>query len=730
MQVTSRYERYLARNRSTLQRHRANLSQLQREEARERNVESQQRSRANETEERRATRLNRDRQWHQDERDAEPPRPRGRRRNVNEVVLTKAAFKYDVHTFNLDQHKIWNIGSMSKVCQYCQAKLFEGEPKGMCCKSGKVADVPKIPDPPEEFLPLFDMSTSRGQQFLKNSRKYNQAFNMTSFRSDWKPPPSDGWMPTFKVGGHVYHTIGPMTAREGQPPSFLQIFFTGNPEQQVNQRLQINDGCDKPTLEIIQDYLHQHNPYIQRFRYLYENDPNINERGARMVIRSDRFTNQYHQGTLNAPRDEDFAACVTDENTEGRDRDIHIYVRHGERQQGNGEEGEEGQRQFDVVKIGALHRSYDALQYPLLLHNGQDGYDMTKKEKKLTKTTSCQFYSYQIMVRQEEYNPLLRLGYLFSQYVVDQYAKVEQERLNFQRRNQETLRASSYKGLYDSVEANVPMQDIGTPVILSPSFVGGPRYYHNKTQDALSYVRVYGKPDLFITMTANPKWEEIKRELFTQETDGPQLSQESVDREDITTRVFNQKKKTLVEAIDKGIFGKCVARMHSIEWQKRGLPHVHLLVWLEDEIRPADLDDIISAQIPNPEEDPELYNLVKTWMIHGPCGNRCKDDSGNCTKNFPKPFMKETKSGHDGYPLHKRLSPEDGGFKIGKTTADNRVNEFDNRHVVPYNPYLLRILDCHTNVEYVGSISAIKYVTKYVNKVRIFFMFEFEIGIL
>ena len=148
--------------------------------------------------------------------------------------------------------------------------------------------------------------------------------------------------------------------------------------------------------------------------------------------------------------------------------------------------------------------------------------------------------------------------------------------------------------------------------------------------------------------------------------------------------------------------------------------------WLEDEIRPADLDDIISAQIPNPEEDPELYNLVKTWMIHGPCGNRCKDDSGNCTKNFPKPFMKETKSGHDGYPLHKRLSPEDGGFKIGKTTADNRVNEFDNRHVVPYNPYLLRNLDCHTNVEYVGSISAIKYVTKYVNKVRIFFMFEFE----
>ena len=60
-----------------------------------------------------------------------------------------------------------------------------------------------------------------------------------------------------------------------------------------------------------------------------------------------------------------------------------------------------------------------------------------------------------------------------------------------------------------------------------------------KTQDALTYVRVHGRPHLFITMTCDPKCEEIQRELFP--------GQKSEDREDIIARVFNQKRKTLIE---------------------------------------------------------------------------------------------------------------------------------------------------------------------------------------
>ena len=40
----------------------------------------------------------------------------------------------------------------------------------------------------------------------------------------------------------------------------------------------------------------------------------------------------------------------------------------------------------------------------------------------------------------------------------------------------------------------------------------------------------------------------------------------------------------------------------------------------------------------------------------------------------------------------------------------------DNRRVVPYNAYLLLKYRCHIDVEVVASISAIKYVYKYVFK--------------
>ncbi|GFW10535.1 ATP-dependent DNA helicase [Trichonephila clavipes] len=51
-------------------------------------------------------------------------------------------------------------------------------------------------------------------------------------------------------------------------------------------------------------------------------------------------------------------------------------------------------------------------------------------------------------------------------------------------------------------------------VNLPSSFVNSARYLHEYTQDAFTYVRNYGRPDLFITMTCNPAWPEITRELI------------------------------------------------------------------------------------------------------------------------------------------------------------------------------------------------------------------------
>jgi hypothetical protein len=108
--------------------------------------------------------------------------------------------------------------------------------------------------------------------------------------------------------------------------------------------------------------------------------------------------------------------------------------------------------------------------------------------------------------------------------------------------------------------------------------------------------------------------------------------------------------------------------MYSTEWQKRGLPHIYILLWLQHHITPDQIDNVICAEIPDPIRAAQLYEIVKCNMIHGPCGcfNRnspCMKDNA-CSKHYPKNLIKETQTGDDGYPKYKRRSTDDGGFSV------------------------------------------------------------------
>lgn len=322
------------------------------------------------------------------------------------------------------------------------------------------------------------------------------------------------------------------------------------------------------------------------------------------------------------------------------------------------------------------------------------------------------FYAYRIMIRSGQSNHILKCRELFHQFIVDMFAKIESERLLFLRLNQKKLRAEEYIHLRDAIANDGNVTNIGQMVILPTSHTGSPRHMHEYAQDAMAYVRKHGRPDLFITFTCNPTWKEITDLLIT--------GQSPIHRHDLTARVFKQKLISLMDLIIKNhIYGETRCWMYSIEWQKRGLPHAHILIWLNDKIVPTQIDSVISAELPDPHEDPILFEVISKNMVHGPCGamnpnSPCMKD-GKCTKKYPREMHQETQTGGDGYPQYRRRKPDDGGH-----TATIKVNNvdvlIDNRWIVPHTPLLSKIFIAHINVEFCSSVKSIKYICKYVNK--------------
>jgi len=56
---------------------------------------------------------------------------------------------------------------------------------------------------------------------------------------------------------------------------------------------------------------------------------------------------------------------------------------------------------------------------------------------------------------------------------------------------------------------------LGCKLILSSSHVGSSRFMTQLFQNTMVICRYFHKPDLFLTMTANPKWPEILHSLFS-----------------------------------------------------------------------------------------------------------------------------------------------------------------------------------------------------------------------
>ncbi|XP_071740607.1 uncharacterized protein [Rutidosis leptorrhynchoides] len=205
-------------------------------------------------------------------------------------------------------------------------------------------------------------------------------------------------------------------------------------------------------------------------------------------------------------------------------------------------------------------------------------------------------YSYQIHDRLNVYSLMLRAGRLFQQYVVTVYCSIELDRMDYIRRKQKYIRNEYLSSLYDAISrGDQTGSDVGSRTILPASFTGGTHYLYSHYLDALAICQ------------------------------------------------------------EHKLLGDFRGVLYTIEFQKRGLPHCHILLWLHSATSTPiteRLDNYISAELPDPRTDPAGYAVISATMMHGPRGKEkprapCME-AFTCKKKFSKKYNEKTFSDTDG----------------------------------------------------------------------------------
>jgi hypothetical protein len=681
---------------------------------------------------------------------------------------------------------------MDVECPFCGALHWDaektsasrrGHPRfGKCCRDGQVS-LPAVKPPPEDLLDLYTSRDGRAVAFRESIRWYNSAlaFTSVSYKSDIR---TTGGVQSFQIHGQLCHLHGPLESNNNATPRYAQVWFYDQ-QMATDSRMALANSSRSPVdgriLTMLTEMLRDCNPWIQLYRTAREQLQANEERPTPVdVVLTAELRLIQEVGAdrrrENLPTASEIAAVIPDVGPgwEKRTfRDMRLQLR------------TENPHQLGLRRVDPSHAAYIPLAYVLLFPHGdpgwhwglrlrnpdshvppnpagaeeavdeteqnpatpedepedepydpepqyidefapdEDGNGGNRRKPNNDRVTMLNYHAYRLFTRRNEFTVLHRACRLFQQYIVDAFATIDQLRLNWFIHNQQTIRADLYSNADNlALTDGSAADDMGQRVVLPSSYIGGDRFMQTKSQDAMALVGHFGRPTFFITFTANPNWKDIQQELLPGQT--------ALDRPDLVARVFHMKATELLDHVakrgEKAVLGHAFARVWTIEYQKRGMPHMHLLLWVKERhlyLQPELIDELISAEIPPDDwnNDPELAGIVKQVMIHGPCGEHdptascmLKDERTGqikCQKKFPKPFQSETTIPEDGYPIYRRRENPATAFVKKLKGKDVRI---DNRWVVPYSPYLTSLFKAHINVEICTSIMAIKYLFKYIYK--------------
>jgi hypothetical protein len=309
------------------------------------------------------------------------------------------------------------------------------------------------------------------------------------------------------------------------------------------------DGLDREIVAKIQRVLSQVNPFVEVFLRAGEFIRSQESVNVRLAIHKAPGVDLR---THNCPTCNNVAAILLDDNM-GAERDIILHFQDG-----------------GLQRICDTHPAYDPLHFPLLFPHGELGWhlavqyhgDATIYNNKV----SCrECAAYRLYIKANAYSLLHCAARLFLQWCVEEYVKTEQHSLPFIRQNHVNIRADLYHGIRDMALQDHDLAHVGTFIVLPATFNGGERYMRQQYQDAMAVVRMFGKKDLFITVTCNLQWPEVINNLLPNQHPG--------DRPDTLARVFRLKLEAILDdLLKKNCLGIVMAYYISSSSRNAGFP--------------------------------------------------------------------------------------------------------------------------------------------------------------
>ena len=351
-----------------------------------------------------------------------------------------------------------------------------------------------------------------------------------------------------------------------------------------------------------------------------------------------------------------------------------------------------------IQRIPTTSRLWEPLVFPLLFPHATLGWGLHEQEgindlgvAAATDIPTTQMWHCRARLLHEERFQIF--GRLTNEYLVDMFSRDLESRMAYIRANQNRLRHE------DALLAGLSEEEASGNIYLPSSFLGSRRWSSEQIADSLAIAAALGNPTFFITMTCNPDWPEIKSQLHPGQT--------YADIPIVVVRVF-KRKLALLEQMLHTMFpnaGKLLYIIHNIEFQRRGLPHAHILVkFAADCTLPLEIDAVVSAEMPTNSVDAAL---VRRFMLHKhpaadhPPSKYCQrvDSCGRrfCRFGYPHALQQFTTIDAEGRVHYRRCHAGD-------------------EMIVPHCLPVLQAVDCHVNFEVAATSHMFQYLFKYVHK--------------